>query len=502
VHRGEGAEAVIHGVAEGEQPGVAEQHVVGEGEHHHDAHLAQERDQEAALEHQRQGQGEQQAAAPERDAAAIKHHTHEPTPRPPPQREFGCWKQPPGRCLAPAWGGPAHGAVQFPGPHQAARAEDQDRHHQQVGQHRRHLGDGQAGDLRTRGQGDADQGEDVGDRDRESHREGLDAADQQRSDEGAAQRAEAADHDHDEDDAADGGRHARFGDEGIAADDAGQSGQRGAAAENQHEDARHVVAERFDHVRLGQRGLDDEADAGARQQRVEGDQHADRDQHHETLVDREVGGEQREQRAVEFERDLVVDRGLAPDQMHDFLDQEGQAEGEQQFGDMAEAVGAAQAVALDHGADGADQQRRNQQAGPEADPSADLVGEVGAQHVEAGVGEIEDAHHAEDQRQAAGQHEQQQAVGDAVQQRDDDEFHCILKGGYCRRLIRVRVIPGWWSSAASRSIASPARGRSGGGGPHMALPGELVRPVQGRSMMQDVGSCESRCVTEATVFQP
>jgi hypothetical protein len=84
VHRGEGAEAVIHGVAEGEQPGVAEQHVVGEGEHHHDAHLAKERDQEAALEHQRQGQGEQQAAAPERDAAATKHHTHEPTPRPPP----------------------------------------------------------------------------------------------------------------------------------------------------------------------------------------------------------------------------------------------------------------------------------------------------------------------------------------------------------------------------------------------------------------------------------
>ena len=37
--------------------------------------------------------------------------------------------------------------------------------------------------------------------------------------------------------------------------------------------------------------------------------------------------------------------------------------------------------------------------------------------------EIEHAHHAEDQRQPRGQHEQQQPVGHAVQQRDDEEFH-------------------------------------------------------------------------------
>jgi hypothetical protein len=52
--------------------------------------------------------------------------------------------------------------------------------------------------------------------------------------------------------------------------------------------------------------------------------------------------------------------------VHHFLDEEGQAEGEQQLGDMAEPVRAAQAVTLHQRADGADQQRRHQQARPEA----------------------------------------------------------------------------------------------------------------------------------------
>ena len=87
----------------------------------------------------------------------------------------------------------------------------------------------------------------------ERHREGLDHADQQRGHEGAGQRAHAADHDHHEDDRADRRRHRRLGDEGVAADHAGQPGQRRAAAEHQHEDARHVVAQRLDHLRVGQR---------------------------------------------------------------------------------------------------------------------------------------------------------------------------------------------------------------------------------------------------------
>src|SRR5665647_3401805 len=48
------------------------------------------------------------------------------------------------------------------------------------------------------------------------------------------------------------------------------------------------------------------------------------------------------------------------------------------------------------GADGAGQHRRDQQRGPEAEPAGDLEAEEGAEHVEAGMGEVQHAQHAED----------------------------------------------------------------------------------------------------------
>jgi hypothetical protein len=39
------------------------------------------------------------------------------------------------------------------------------------------------------------------------------------------------------------------------------------------------------------------------------------------------------------------------------------------------------------------------------------------------VGEIEHAHHAEDQRQPGTEHEQQETVAQAVEHGDDEEFH-------------------------------------------------------------------------------
>ena len=51
----------------------------------------------------------------------------------------------------------------------------------------------------------------------------------------------------------------------------------------------------------------------------------------------------------------VVDRRAPPDQVHDLLDQVGQAEGEQQLGHVAVLVHRAQAVALDQRAEHADQ---------------------------------------------------------------------------------------------------------------------------------------------------
>jgi hypothetical protein len=53
---------------------------------------------------------------------------------------------------------------------------------------------------------------------------------------------------------------------------------------------------------------------------------------------------------------------------------------------------------------------------------ADLEAEESAQHVEAGMCEIEHAHHAEDQRQPARHQKQQHAVEHAVERRYGNEL--------------------------------------------------------------------------------
>jgi hypothetical protein len=79
-------------------------------------------------------------------------------------------------------------------------------------------------------------------------------------------------------------------------------------------------------------------------------------------------------------------------------------------------VGTPQTVDLNRRANRGASQRRDDQRRPEADQSAALEGEIGTDHVDAGMGKVENAHHRKDQRQPARQHEQQHAVNKAVQQ--------------------------------------------------------------------------------------
>src|ERR1700734_1876096 len=103
---------------------------------------------------------------------------------------------------------------------------------------------------------------------------------------------------------------------------------------------------------------------------------------------------------------------------------------------MTKAMHATQAVALYEGAEHANNQRRRDQTGPEAETAAYLITEISAEHVEAGVRKIQHAHHAEDQRQPARHHEQQHAKQHAVQEREADEFEHSsgLGGGSLRTL--------------------------------------------------------------------
>ncbi len=93
-------------------------------------------------------------------------------------------------------------------------------------------------------------------------------------------------------------------------------------------------------------------------------------------------------------------------------------------GRQAVLMDAPQPPHLDARADQPAEHGGDDQGRPEADIEADRVGEIGAEHVGAGMGEVEHAHHAEDEREPARQHEQQHAVDETVQEGDDEDFHC------------------------------------------------------------------------------
>ena len=215
---------------------------------------------------------------------------------------------------------------------------------------------------------------------------------------------------------------------------------------------------------MRERGLDDEADAGPGEKEPDGHEHQGRDQQHEAAVGVEVGAVDREQRPVEHRGDTVGHREQPPGHLHALLDDEGEPEREEQLGDVTVPVYPAQRVHLDDRAQGPAQDRGDHQRGPEADEPAQREGEVGSQHVHAGMGEVEDAHHREDEREAARQHEQQHAVDEAVEQRDEQDFQGGRPGrpsssaaSCCRCWAGPDPWGGRWSPSSSRGPSSRTR---------------------------------------------
>ena len=82
---------------------------------------------------------------------------------------------------------------------------------------------------------------------------------------------------------------------------------------------------------------------------------------------------------------------------------------------MTMGVHSPQGIALYQGAKCPNQYRRNKKACPESELEGNRIRKVGAQHIKAGVGEVEHPHHAENQRQSAGQHEQEQTCYQTIE---------------------------------------------------------------------------------------
>ena len=99
-----------------------------------------------------------------------------------------------------------------------------------------------------------------------------------------------------------------------------------------------------------------------------------------------------------------------PDQQHEILDDERDAEGREQLKQFRRVVDAAQQQHFDERADRGDDERGERDRAPEADDAAQPVGQrvpdIGAQHVEGAMREIDDAGDAENDREAGGDEKQ------------------------------------------------------------------------------------------------
>ena len=262
-------------------------------------------------------------------------------------------------------------AEQAPGPH--------DQHH------RHHQEDQDDGDLR---------------KDQDAER--VELGDQHRRDEGADDAAEAADHDDDEDLDDDAQIHRVM--HGIARDleRAAERGEEDAEREHAGEQPFLIDAERRDHVAVLRRRAHQHAPARALEQQPENAEHDRAEHDQEQIIARDVLAEEID-RALEARRAAAEQIVGSPDQHHEILDHQGQAESREQLEQFRRVIDAPQQHHLDEHADQRHGKRRHDHAAPEAERAGEALGQregdIGADHVEGAMREIHDPRHAKDDRQ-------------------------------------------------------------------------------------------------------
>src|SRR5262249_26871971 len=201
------------------------------------------------------------------------------------------------------------------------------------------------------------------------------------------------------------------------------------------------------------------------QQQIENDEHANRHRTHEKAIEGIVRLENGESGETHIVGHLVADKSVAVEQFDNLLDDERETEREQQLVGMTIVVYATQHIALDECTGETGHNGCEQQPDPEAAESRQCEADIGAEHVEPRVRKIEHTHHAEYQRKPGRYHEQQKAVDDTVQDRDDDVFHK-----------RLRYVE---SRAAFRQLRNgerPARAKATGAANRSSKPPGPARP--------------------------
>ncbi len=231
--------------------------------------------------------------------------------------------------------------------------------------------------------------------------DGVDHADENGGDEGAADRADAADDDDHEGKNEKVVAHAGLDREHRSGQRARERRQCRAQAEHQRVEQRDIDAERRHHGAVGSAGADEHADARSHHQQIEKqrDQKPHRDNGQPIGRIRNAG--QHLDLTGKKVRDLRIKRGRAPDHAHDLVEEQDQAEGRQHLIEMVALVQRAKDHDLD---DNADRRRAEERGGDRKKVGMGRIErrrrDERADHIERAVGEIDEIHHAEDQRQA------------------------------------------------------------------------------------------------------
>src|SRR2546428_54164 len=241
----------------------------------------------------------------------------------------------------------------------------------------------------------------------------FDNAEPEAGNDGAHDRAHAADHhdrEHHDDEV---GTHLRADVVDRRGHDAGERRKRHAKAIGQSDHAWHIGADgAYQRGVLGG-GAEIGAELGALDHEPGGQTYPEGEDDHPGPVVRKEH-ETEVLPALQQVRDAVGQARGAEIVAKNALNDKRQAEGEQQPVEMIELVQPLQKEPLDHDATGADHDGRHNERGPvvEADILQQEKGHKGAHHVLGAMGEIDDVEHAEDH----GQPEAQQCIERAVDQ--------------------------------------------------------------------------------------
>ena len=116
------------------------------------------------------------------------------------------------------------------------------------------------------------------------------------------------------------------------------------------------------------------------------------------------------ERSLQARRPRPEEVARSPDQHHQVLDHESDAEGQEELQQFMRMIDAPKQRHFDDRAHPGDEQRRQSNSAPEAEAAGKPLGqreaEIGAEHIKGAMSEIDDPSHAKNDRQAASSKKQ------------------------------------------------------------------------------------------------